>query len=96
MCLADTEISQKKREECLSNALDVLAQSIRLANKYSGRDLYVSLPSHINKRANWNAVVQTSRFQHRYGIFMCQYICHHYVLCDPERNHSGIGVLLHK
>jgi hypothetical protein len=25
MCLADTEISQKKREECLSNALDVLA-----------------------------------------------------------------------
>jgi hypothetical protein len=44
MCLADTEISQKKREECLSNALDVLATiDPILANKYSaGRDLYAS------------------------------------------------------
>jgi hypothetical protein len=100
MCLADTEISQKKREECLSNALDVLATiDPILANKYSAARFVCFRFRVINKRANWNAVVQTSRFS-AYGISLCVsifVIIMYYVNRDPRGiMFLGSAFLLHK
>jgi hypothetical protein len=103
MCLADTEISQKKREECLSNALDVLATiDPILANKYSaGRDLYASASESYQQaseleRCGTNFTILSIG----YGISLCVsifVIIMYYVNRDPRGiMFLGSAFLLHK
>jgi hypothetical protein len=73
MCLADTEISQKKREECLSNALDVLATiDPILANKYSaGRDLASASESYQQASELERCGTNFTILSIGYGISLC-------------------------
>jgi hypothetical protein len=85
----------EETRKCLSNALDVLATIDPFSEQiFRGRDLYASFRVISNERTGtlWYKLHDS---QHGYGISLCQYICHHYVLCEPrsQRNHvSGIGV----
>jgi hypothetical protein len=79
-------MSQKKREECLSNALDVIpaAGDCDLANKYPGARFVI--PGRV--------IVQTSRFLASGSVYLAHVYLYHYVLCEPRsQSHvSGIGV----